>query len=58
MDCLLFQCVLIWMDDLLVYSKSFEEHFQNLWMVFERLHKFNIKLNPKNNDLLAVPQGT
>jgi hypothetical protein len=23
-------------------------------MVFERLHKFNIKLNPKNNDLLAL----
>jgi len=28
MDSLLFLCVLIWIDDLLVYSKSFEQHLQ------------------------------
>jgi hypothetical protein len=32
---LLFQCILIWIDDLLVYSKSFEEHLQNLVKVFD-----------------------
>jgi len=35
MDILLFQCVLIWIDDLLVYSKSFEEHLQNLGKVVQ-----------------------
>ena len=30
MGSLLFQCVLIWIDDLMVQSKSFEEHLQNL----------------------------
>jgi len=53
-DSLLFQCVLIWIDDLLVYSKSFEEHLQNLRKVFERLRKFNIKLNPKKSKLFAL----
>jgi hypothetical protein len=54
MDSLLFQCVLIWIDDLLVYSKSFEEHLQNLGKIFERLRKFNITLNPKKSELFAL----
>ena len=54
MDSLLFQGVLIWIDDLLVYSKSFEEHLQNLGKIFERLHKLNIKLNPEKSELFAL----
>jgi len=54
MDSLLFQCISIWIDDLFVYSKSFEEHLQNLGKVFERLRKFNIKLNPKKSELCAL----
>ena len=42
---------LIWIDDLLVHSKSFQEHLQNLGKVFERLPKFNMKLNPKKSEL-------
>ena len=54
-DSLFFQCVLILIDDLLVYSKSFEKHFQNLGKVFERLREFNnIKLNPKKSELCAL----
>jgi hypothetical protein len=52
MESLLFQCVEFWIDDLLVCSKSFEEHLRNLGKVFETLRKFNIKLNPKNSELL------
>jgi hypothetical protein len=39
MDSLLLQCVLIWIDDLLVYTKSFEEHLQDLGKIFERLRE-------------------
>ena len=54
-DSLFFQCVLILIDDLLVYSKSFEKHFQNLGKVFERLREFNnIKLNPKKSELFEL----
>jgi hypothetical protein len=38
----------------LVYSKSFEKHLQNLGNVFEKLRKFNIKLNPKKSELFAL----
>jgi len=54
MDSLLCQCVLIWSDDLLVYSKSFEEHLQNLGKVFERLRNFDIKFNTKKSKLFAL----
>jgi len=54
MDSLLFQCVLIWIDDLFVYSKSFEEHFQNLGKVSERLYQFKIKSSPKKSELFAL----
>jgi hypothetical protein len=38
----------------LVYSKSFEEHLQNLGKVFERLRNFNIMLNPQKSKLFAL----
>ena len=53
-DILIFHCVLIWIDDLLVNSKSFEEHLRNMGKVFERLRKFNIKLNSKKSELFAL----
>jgi hypothetical protein len=53
-DCLLFQFVLIWVDDLLVYSKSFEQQLQSLGKVFERLRKFNFKFSPKKSELFAL----
>ena len=51
---LLYQCVLIWVDDILVYSRnSFQEHIHNLKRVFELLQSFNIKLNPLKCTLFA-----
>ena len=37
---------LVYLDDVIVHSRSFEEHLQNLHEVFERLNKFGLKLKP------------
>jgi hypothetical protein len=41
------KCVLVFMDDILVYSKSIEEHLQHLRIVFQILqeNKFYVKLS-------------
>jgi hypothetical protein len=54
MDSLLFQSVLIRIDDLLVYLKSFSRAFKDLGETFERLRKFDIMLNPKKSDLFPL----
>ena len=43
---LTFLILLIYLDDIIVYSKTFEEHLENLKIVLERLKKSNLKLNP------------
>ena len=37
---------LVYLDDLLIIGKSFEEHSQNLQLVFERLRRAGLKLKP------------
>ena len=37
--------VIIFVDDILVFSRSIEEHFEHLKLVIKRLTKFNLKLN-------------
>jgi len=37
---------LVYLDDILVQSKTFEEHIANLKTVFQRLQKANLKLAP------------
>jgi len=41
------QVLLIFLDDVIVYAKSFEEVVRRLRLVFERLRSANLKLNPK-----------
>ena len=39
--------IVIYLDDVTVYSKSDEEHLQHLRWVFEKCRNFGISLNPK-----------
>ena len=50
---LTFLILFIYLDDIIVYSKTFEEHLENLGIVFERLKEANLKLYPKKCNLLC-----
>ena len=41
-----FQSILCYLDDILVYSKIFEDHLLRLNMVFERLRRYGLKIKP------------
>ena len=41
--------VLIYLDDLTIYSNSYEEHLQHLRRVFLKCRQFGISLNPKKS---------
>ena len=36
---LLYKCVTVYLDDILVFSQNLDEHLQHLRLVFERLCK-------------------
>lgn len=38
--------VLVYVDDILIFSKSFDEHLKHLGQVFDRLKEANLKLQP------------
>lgn len=38
---------LLYLDDIIIYSRSFSEHLSHLEEVFKRLGEANVKLNPK-----------
>jgi hypothetical protein len=42
----------VYLDDILICSKSFEEHRQHLQQIFERLRKAGLTLNPKKCSFL------
>ena len=42
----LFNILLVNLDDLLVFSPTFEEHLKRLQKVVDRLRELNVKLNP------------
>lgn len=39
-----FQSLLLYLDDIVIFSSSFEQHLQSLEMVLERLQQINLKL--------------
>ena len=43
--------VIPYLDDLLIYSSSFDEHAQHLKLVFQRLKKFGIKIKASKGKL-------
>ena len=42
----LFQIMLVYLDDLLIYSGDMDEHLVRLQKIFDRLREVNLKLNP------------
>ena len=42
---------LLYLDDILVSGRTFEQQIDNLQMVFQRLKEANLKLNPKKCNL-------
>ena len=51
---LTFLILLIYLDYIIVYSKTSKEHLENLKVVLERLKNANLKLNPKKCNLLCT----
>ena len=47
-----FKSCLVYVDDILVFSSSFEEHLKHLDQVFSRLRNANLKLNPSKCDFV------
>lgn len=43
---------MIYSDDIIILSKTFDEHSENLSPIFERLKSANLKMNPKKCCLL------
>ena len=37
---------IVYLDDILVLGKTFQEHLQNLWRVFDRLREAGLRLKP------------
>ena len=48
--------ILIYLDDLIVYSNSYEEHLQHVRRVFLKCRQFGISLNPKKSQF-ALREG-
>jgi hypothetical protein len=50
------KCVVVYLDDVIVYSKNKEDHIQDLTQIFERCRKYGIYLNPKKT-IFGVEEG-
>lgn len=53
MQRLLSKICLLYLDDVIIFGKSFEQMMQNLKTVFVRLRSVNLKVNPKKCILCA-----
>ena len=51
----IFRLMLVYLDDILVYSDTFDKHLENLQIVFNRLREMGVRLNP-NKCKIARPE--
>ena len=42
----------IFIDDIIVFGKTYEEHLKNLQLIFQRIREANLKLNPNKCEFL------
>ena len=49
--------IVVYLDDILVFSKSLDEHRNHLKQVFKRIEEVGLKLNPKKYSLLVEYLG-
>lgn len=54
---LMYHICMVYLDDIIVYSPTFEEHMEDLTTVLNRLRKFNLKIHPEKT-ILATDQVT
>jgi hypothetical protein len=50
------KCVVVYLDDVTLYSKNREDHIQHLTHIFESCRKYDISLNPKKT-IFGVEEG-
>jgi hypothetical protein len=50
------KCVVVYLDDVTVYSKNRQYHIQHLTHIFERCRKYEISLNP-NKTIFTIEEG-
>jgi hypothetical protein len=53
---LIVQSVLVYLDDVIVYSKNREDHLKHMKQIFERCRKYGISLNPKKT-IFTISEG-
>ena len=51
---LTYENVLVYMDDIIVYGKSFEEHLKNLAITLGRIEDANLKISPSKCKLFKI----
>lgn len=44
---LTWQCCLVYLDDIIIFSKDFDDHLRDLALVFQRIEEHGLKLKPK-----------
>ena len=45
---------MIYLDDIIIFSSTFDEHLQRLQAVFENLKKHNLKLKPSKYEFFKM----
>ena len=50
---LLHRCAMAFLDDIVIFSKTFEEHLEHLKLVLNRIRQYNLRLNRKKCKFLC-----